>query len=130
MGYLGPGDGITMNPDSLIYSAKHTALQLFEQGYQPPLPGKDIQVLGRGGIAEFKVRLNNLRQGNFISEYDEFLSNKVVHILCGGDIPDNSKVSEQYLFDLECEIFVSLMAEPKTQQRIEHTMKTGKPLRN
>ena len=70
------------------------------------------------------------RQGNFISEYDEFVINKLAYVLCGGDMPDGSEVSEQYLLDLEREAFVSLMGEDKTLERIEHTLKTGKPLRN
>ncbi len=130
MGYLRACDDIIMNRDSVIFCAKQLALQLFEQGYQPPEKRTAISVLGRGGIAEFKVRLNMYRQGNFISEYDEFLLSKLAHVLCGGDIPDGSSVTEQYLLDLERDIFASLMEQEKTRQRIEHTLKTGKPLRN
>jgi len=130
MGYLRPGDGIVMNRDSLIYSAKQTALQLSEQGYQPPLKNNNICVMGRSGIAEFKVRMNIARQANFISEYDEFVANKFAYVLCGGDVPANSQVSEQHLLDLEREAFVSLLGQKKTLERIEYTLKTGKPLRN
>jgi 3-hydroxyacyl-CoA dehydrogenase len=70
------------------------------------------------------------KQGNFISEYDEFVVNKLAYVLCGGDVPDNSQVSEQYLLDLEREVFVSLIGQEKTLERIEHTLKTGKPLKN
>jgi 3-hydroxyacyl-CoA dehydrogenase len=130
MGFLRPSDGITMNRDSLIYSAKQVALQMSEQGYHPPLRRSDIRVLGRGGAAEFKVRFNMWRQGGFISEYDEFLGNKVAHVLCGGDVVDNTEVSEQYLLDLERETFLSLTGEEQTMQRVEHTLKTGRPLKN
>jgi 3-hydroxyacyl-CoA dehydrogenase len=130
MGYLRTCDGITMNRDSVIFCAKQLVLQLSEQGYQPPQRNNEIRVLGRGGIAEFKVRLNIRKQSKLISEYDEFLLNNLVYVLCGGDVPDGSKVTEQYLLDLEREVFVSLMQQEKTQQRIEHTLKTGKPLRN
>ena len=130
MGFVRPCAGITMNRDSMIYSAKQVALQLAEQGYQPPLKRDDIRVLGRGGIAEFQVRMNIWRHGNFISEYDEFLANKLACVLCGGNVADNSRVTEQYLLDLEREVFLSLLGEPKTQERIEHTLRTGKPLRN
>ena len=130
MGYLGAGDGITMNRDSLIYSAKQRVLGLSTEGYHPPLKNNNIRVMGRGGVAEYKVRSNMWRQGNFISEYDEFVINKLAYVLCGGDVPDDSEVSEQYLLDLEREAFVSLMGEEKTLERIEHTLKTGKPLRN
>jgi 3-hydroxyacyl-CoA dehydrogenase len=130
MGYLRPCDSITMNKDSVIYSAKQLALQLSEQGYRPPVKKNEISVPGRGGIAEFKVRFNMYRQGNFISEYDEFLLNQLAYVLCGGDVPDNSKVTERYLLDLERETFASLIGQQKTLERIEHTLKTGKPLRN
>ena len=70
------------------------------------------------------------RQGSFISEYDEFILNQLVYVLCGGDVPDNSTVTERHLLDLEREVFVSLMKQEKTRARIEHTLKTGKPLRN
>jgi 3-hydroxyacyl-CoA dehydrogenase len=130
MGYLRPCDGIVMNKDSVIYSAKKLALQLWEKGYRPPVANNQISVLGRGGIAEFKVRFNMLQQGNFISEYDEFILNQLVYVLCGGDVPDNSKVTEQYMLDLEREVFVSMITQQKTLERIEHTLKTGKPLRN
>lgn len=87
MGYLQACDGITMNKDSVIFCAKQLALQLSEQGYQPPERRHEISVLGRGGVAEFKVRLNIHKQGNFISEYDEFLLNNLVYVLCGGVSP-------------------------------------------
>lgn len=130
MGFLRPGDGIVMNRDSLIYSAKQMALQLSEQGYQPPLKNNNICVMGKSGIAEFKVRMNIARQANYISEYDEFVANKFIYVLCGGDVPANSEVGEQYLLDLEREAFVSLLGQKKTLERIEYTLKTGKPLRN
>lgn len=130
MGYLRACDGITMNRDSVIFFARQLALQLSEQGYQPPERRNETSVLGRGGVAEFKVRLNIRKQGGFISEYDEFILNNLVYVLCGGDVPDGSKVTEQYLLDLEREVFVSLIQQEKTQQRIEHTLETGKPLRN
>jgi 3-hydroxyacyl-CoA dehydrogenase len=130
MGYLKQGDSITMNRDSLIYGARETAIRLAEEGYRPPLMNDSIRVMGVSGVAEFKVRMNMFREGNFISEYDEFLTNKLCFVICGGDVPDNSMVSEQYLLDLEREAFVSLMKEEKTQERIKHMLKTRKPLRN
>jgi 3-hydroxyacyl-CoA dehydrogenase len=130
LGFLRPSDGITMNQDSLIYSAKQAALRMHEQGHHPPLRRSDIRVLGRGSIAEFKVRMNIWRQGKFMTEYEVHLANKVAYVLCGGDVADNSRVGEQYLLDLEREVFLSLAGEEKTHQRIEHTLKTGKPLRN
>jgi len=130
MGYLHQCDGITMNKDSLICGARDLAVQLARQGYRPPLKNDQIRVMGIGGFAEFKVRTNIWKQGNFLSEYDEFLINKLGYVLCGGDVPNDSNVSEQHLLDLERETFVSLIGQKKTQERIEHTLKTGKPLRN
>jgi 3-hydroxyacyl-CoA dehydrogenase len=130
LGYLTDGDDIVANADSLLYSAKQLAIQLSEQGYRPPLKRDEIAVLGRDGVAEFKVRMNMFRQGNFISEYDEYVMNKVAYVVCGGDVPTGSEVSEQYLLDLEREVFVELIGQEKTLERIAHTLKTGKPLRN
>ena len=130
LGYLRAADGVSRNRESLIRDAKLAALQLAEQGYRPPTRRKCVRVLGESGIAEFKVRLNIFRQSGNISEYDEFLANKVACILCGGDLPANSLVDEEYLLDLERETFVTLLGNPKSQARIMHTLKTGKPLRN
>ncbi|MFC1735319.1 enoyl-CoA hydratase/isomerase family protein, partial [Candidatus Hydrogenedentota bacterium] len=130
LGYLRSVDGTTRNRESLIYDAKMIALQLAGQGYRPPKRRKAFKVLGEAGVAEFKVRLNIFRQSGHASEYDEYLGNKVAFIICGGDVPANSTVDEQHILDLECETFLSLLGEPKTQARIMHTLKTGKPLRN
>jgi len=119
-----------MNPDSLIYSAKMRALQLAQSGYTPPRLRKDIRVMGIGGIAEFKVRINMFLQGKYISDHDALIANKLAFVLCGGDIPDNSLVTEDYLLNLEKEAFLSLVATDATQARIAHILKTGKPLRN
>ena len=129
-GYMRHGDVITMNPDSLIHGARETASQLAAAGYRPPIQDKAIRVLGRGGIAEFRVRLNIMRQGGFITAHDETVVNRFVHVLCGGERPDNSLVTEDELLELEREAFLSVLGEPKTQERIAHTLKTGKPLRN
>lgn len=130
MGYLRPCDGVTMNRDSVIYNAKQTVLQLSAEGYHPPLRNNNIQIMGRGGVAEFRVRSNMWKQGNFISEHDELVINKLSYVLCGGDVTDNSQVTEQYLLDLEREVFMSLIGYEKTLQRIKHKLKTGKTLRN
>ncbi len=130
MGYLRSHDGITMNKEALIESAKHKALQLVQEGYRPPMRRHDIRIAGRGGIAEFQVRLNIMRQGNYISDHDQHIANKLAHVLCGGDLPSNTRVSDQHILDLEHDAFLSLLGEPLTLARIEHILKTGKPLRN
>ena len=85
---------------------------------------------GDSAIATFKAHMANLLAGGFISEHDFLVGSKVAHVLCGGDVTPGSLVDEQWLLDLEREAFMELLATEKTQQRIEHTLKTGKPLRN
>jgi 3-hydroxyacyl-CoA dehydrogenase len=130
LGYLRQCDGISRNHRSLLKDAKMVALGLAEQGYRPPRHRTALRVLGEAGIAEFRVRLGIFRQGGYISEYDEYVANKVAYILCGGPLPKDSKVDEQHILDLEREAFLSLLGEEKTIARIMHTLTTGKPLRN
>jgi 3-hydroxyacyl-CoA dehydrogenase len=130
MGYLGPGDRVVMNQDNLLHAARQEVINLADAGYRPPLDRQDIRVLGRSGVAEFKVRMHIWHEGGFISEYDQHLGNTLARVLCGGDVPDNSLVSEHHLLGLEKEAFLSLLGEQKTRERINHTLKTGKPLRN
>ena len=86
--------------------------------------------MGDPGIQTFKMMLYNMVQGYQISEYDAFIGEKVATVLCGGEIDGGQRVSEQYFLDLERRVFLELCAEQKTQDRIEHMLKTGKPLRN
>ena len=130
MGYLRKSDSICMNSDVLLPAAAKRAKHWSELGYRPPVERNDIRVMGRGGIAEFQVRMHMWRAGNYISDHDQHIANKLSYVLCGGDVPAGSRVSEQYMLDLEREAFLSLLGEKKTQARIEHTLKTGKPLRN
>ena len=136
MGFLRPSDGITMNPDRLLADAKQAALEMARGGYRPVRPGprsgplSDIRVLGEAGLAELKIGIHQAWRGGFITEHDAVVAGKLAHILCGGKLTGPAAVSEQYLLDLEREAFLSLCGEAKTQARIEHTLKTGKPLRN
>ena len=113
--------------------AKATALELVREGYRSPWPSPDepsIRVLGEEFIAGAKLAIHGLLRGEFISEYDAHVARKLAHVLGGGDLSAPQLVSERYLLDLEREAFVSLCGERKTQERIAHTLKTGKPLRN
>jgi 3-hydroxyacyl-CoA dehydrogenase len=132
LGYLRPSDGITINPDRLLGDAKAAAVEMHRLGYRPSHPGprSDVRVLGQAGLAELKINIHLARQGNYISEYDAHVAGKLAHVLCGGAVTAPAMVSEQYLLDLEREAFVGLCGEPLTQARIQHTLKTGKPLRN
>jgi len=132
LGFLRASDGITMNPDRLLGDAKTAALQMTRGNYllAQPNPRADVRVLGEGGLAELKIGIHQMRRGGFISEHDALVAGKLAHVLCGGKLSGAAAVSEQYLLDLEREAFLSLCAEEKTQARIEHLLKTGKPLRN
>jgi len=129
-GFMRSTDRITINRDHLIHDAKRTVLALAKEGYQPPRPRKNIKVVGEKGFALLQMGLFYMREGGYISEYDEHVGRKLAYIFSGGNLPDGSEVTEQYILDLEREAFLSLCGEPKTQERMQYTLKTGKPLRN
>ena len=130
LGYLRRGDQIVMNRFELLYIAKAQALAMAEAGYRPPLKARNITVAGATGIANFKGMLVNMREGNFISEHDYLVGSKIAHVMCGGELTPGSVVDEEWFLELERDAFIELLATEKTQARIEHTLKTGKPLRN
>ena len=130
MGYMRRDDPIVMNTFELLHAAKHTAKALAEVGYRPPLPQTQIPVAGKTGVATFKMILTNMREGEFISDHDYEIASKVAYVLCGGDVDAGSLVDEAWLLRLEREGFLELLASEKSQARIEHTLRTGKPLRN
>jgi 3-hydroxyacyl-CoA dehydrogenase len=129
LGYLRPADLIAMNRDRLVADAKQTALAMARAGYHPPAPAQ-IRVLGEEFLAGAKLAIHMLLRGEYISEYDALVGRKLANVLAGGPLSAPQTVSEQYILDLEREAFVSLCGERKTQERIAHTLKTGKPLRN
>ena len=133
LGYLRRADLVAMNPDRLVADAKQTALGLVRGEWRQtaPAPGDpSIRVLGEEFSAAAKLAVHMMLRGEYISEYDALVARKLGHILAGGALTSSQLVSEQYLLDLEREAFVSLCGERKTQERIAHTLKTGKPLRN
>lgn len=130
LGYMKATDRISINRDYLLHDAKRTVLDLAREGYSPPRPQKNIKVMGERGYALLKMGLFYMREGGYISAYDEHVARRVAHIMTGGNLPDGTEVTEQYLLDLEREAFVSLCGEVKTQERIEYMLKKGKPLRN
>jgi 3-hydroxyacyl-CoA dehydrogenase len=130
LGYLRRGDQIVMNRFELLYIAKAQALAMAEAGYRPPLKARNITVAGSTGIANIKGMLVNMREGNFISEHDYLVGSKIAHVMCGGELTPGSEVDEEWFLELERDGFIELLATEKTQARIEHTLKTGKPLRN
>jgi 3-hydroxyacyl-CoA dehydrogenase len=130
LGYMRSTDEITINRDYLIHNAKKTVLDLVAEGYRPPRPKRNIKVMGERGYALLQMGLFYMREGGYISQHDEHVAKKVAYVMSGGNLPDGTEVTEQYILDLEREAFMSLCGEPKTQERMQYTLKTGKPLRN
>jgi 3-hydroxyacyl-CoA dehydrogenase len=130
LGYLRPVDAFTMNRERLLADAKRRALQRVAEGYQPPVLRPAIPVGGETVSAPLKLGVHLALRAARISEHDALIGRKLAAIMGGGTLPHPSAVSEQHLLDLEREAFLSLIAERKTQERIQHTLKTGKPLRN
>jgi 3-hydroxyacyl-CoA dehydrogenase len=129
LGLLREGDSVSMNRERLIAEAKALALLLAEN-YAPGAPRQDIKVGGESTYALLKIGLYMARQGDYITEYDTVVGEKLAYVLSGGRFTGEQTVSEQYLLDLEREAFLSLCGRPETQQRMQHMLKTGKPLRN
>ena len=130
LGFLSDGDRITMNRERLLNDAKESALGIASAGYAPPAPRADIPAPGESVLATLKLGVRMMREGEYISDHDVRVANQVAHVMCGGKVTPGTPVSEQYLLDLEREAFLSLAGAKKTQERIAHTLKTGKPLRN
>ena len=130
LGLLRPDDVVAFHAHELLHIARGQALALADRGYRPPLPARQVRVAGDVGIATFRMLLVNMLEGRFISEYDDEIATRIATILCGGEVDRNSLVDEEWLLRLEREHFVQLAQQPKTQARIEHMLKTGKPLRN
>jgi 3-hydroxyacyl-CoA dehydrogenase len=131
LGYLQKDKfSITMNRSRLIIDAKTKAIELADKGYSQPLRRKDIRVLGKQGMGIVYAGANSMLAGNFISEHDKKISEKLGYVLCGGNLSSPTLVSEQYLLDLEREAFLSLCGEKKTLERIQSILTKGKPLRN
>ncbi len=129
LGYIRKSETINMSRDQQIYEAKQIVLSLNVAGYKPPRPAQ-IPVMGENFRGLVEGIIMNMRYGNYISDYDLFVSRKVAHILSGGDCAEGTYVSEQEILDLEREAFLSLMGETKTHERIMHMLTKGKPLRN
>ena len=129
LGLLHRLDAVSMNPERVIGDAKALALTL-SHNYAPPHPHNHIKLSGESGYALLRVGLWSMRQGNYISDYDVEVGTKLAKVLTGGNLTGEPVVSEQYLLDLEREAFLSLCGNPKTQQRMQHMLQTGKPLRN
>ena len=130
LGFLSDSDGISMNRERVLADCKARALELARSGYEAPVMRTDIPAPGENILATLKLGVYMMRQGDFISDHEVKIGNKVAEVLCGGHVTPGTPISEQYILDLEREGFKSLCGEKKTQERIQYTLKTGKTLRN
>jgi 3-hydroxyacyl-CoA dehydrogenase len=130
LGFLSPADSVTMNRDRVLADAKEKARELADGGYAPPVLRTDMPAPGESILAGLRMAVHTMREGEYISDHDAKIGNRLAHVLCGGRLVQGTPVSEQYWLDLEREAFLSLCGEARTQERIASTLKTGKPLRN
>lgn len=130
LGFLREEDTYSMNADRLVADAKQEVISLTAAGYTQPRERADVLALGNSALSTLKLGIHQMKRGGFISDHDAVLGEKLARILTGGDLNHETRVSEQYLLDLEREAFLSLCGHRQTQERIAHMLKTGKPLRN
>jgi 3-hydroxyacyl-CoA dehydrogenase len=130
IGYLPPQTKVVMHADRRLYVAKEEVLRMAHQGYAPPAVRNAIYVLGASGRAALETAAYLMHKAGYATEYDVYLAKKLAWIMTGGDITMPAKVHEQYLYDLEREVFLELLKQPKTQERIHSILTTNKPLRN
>ena len=128
-GFLGPKDRIVFNRDYLIGEAKKEVLKMVDEGYAPPVKRK-IKVFGTAAQGMVNAELFNMQSAGYVSEYDAFLAKRIAYVISGGNLRTNSFVDEEVILNLEREAFIDFLKEEKTLARIEHMLKTGKPLRN
>lgn len=129
LGLLRRDDKITMNRDRLIADAKNDVLALAMMGYEPPRPRK-LKVTGRSGYAALQIAIKNFQWAKRITDHEALMAQKLARVLTGGDVPPGTELTEQQMLDLEREEFLSLCGTQKTQERIQHMLATGRPLRN
>ena len=123
-------DEVSINIARRIAEAKKAVISLYDEGYVMPVQRKDIKVLGQTGLGALYAGINGMWRGNYATDHDVVVAKKLAYVMCGGDLSEQTLVSEQYLLDLEREAFLSLTGEKKTLERIQSVLKTGKPLRN
>ena len=131
LGILRKGrDEVIMNQDRRISAAKHSVIELYNNGYVMPLQRNDIKVLGRSGLGALLAGVYGMEQGGYATAHDALVARKLAYVMCGGDLSAPTLVTEQYLLDLEREAFLSLCGEKKTLERIQSVLTAGRPVRN
>ena len=130
MGFLGPRDRVVMNFDHLLAEAKAEVLRMADEGYRPPVVTGNIYAAGRDHLANLRVGIYMFREAGHISAHDALIADHLALVLCGGELSQPAWMDEQYFLDLEREAFITLCGYTKSQERILHMLKSGKPLRN
>jgi 3-hydroxyacyl-CoA dehydrogenase len=131
LGILREGhDEVVMNIQRRIGESKNAVIEMYDQGYVQPVQRKDIKVLGRSALGALYAGINGMWRANYATEHDSLVARKLAYVMCGGDLSEQTLVSEQYLLDLEREAFLSLCGERKTLERLESVIKKGRPVRN
>lgn len=123
-------DEVVMNQGRRIAEAKKSVIEIFDSGYTAPVQRKDIKVLGQSALGALYSGIHAMRTANYATEHDSVVAKKLAYVMCGGDLSEQTLVSEQYLLDLEREAFLSLCGEKKTLERIQSVLKSGRPIRN
>ncbi|MES1220930.1 MAG: 3-hydroxyacyl-CoA dehydrogenase, partial [Bacteroidota bacterium] len=123
-------DEVVVNINRRIAEAKKSVIEMYDSGYTIPVQRTDVKVLGRSALGALYAGINGMWRGNYATDHDVVVAKKLAYVMCGGDLTEQSLVSEQYLLDLEREAFLSLCGEKKTLERIQSVLKGGKPLRN
>lgn len=131
LGILRKGqDEIVLNQSRRISEAKKSVLEIYDSGYATPVPRKDIRVLGRQGLGALYAGINGMWRAGYATDHDALVARKLAYVMCGGDLSEQTLVSEDYLLNLEREAFLSLCGEKKTLERIQSVLKSGRPIRN
>ena len=130
MGFLGPRDRVVMNYEHLLAEAKAEVLRMADEGYRPPVVTGNIYAAGRDHLANLRVGIYMFREAGHISAHDALIADNLALVLCGGELSQPAWMDEQYFLDLEREAFITLCGYTKSQERIWHMLKSGKPLRN
>ncbi|MET3292693.1 UNVERIFIED_CONTAM: 3-hydroxyacyl-CoA dehydrogenase [Brevibacillus sp. OAP136] len=129
LGYMRANDQVSVNPDHLLYDAKQLVLTMDQEGYKPQAQRK-IRVIGESGYANLRASIRGMKLSGYISDHDELVASKVAYVMSGGSVPAGTEVTESYILELERKAFLELLQQPKSQQRMQHMLAKGKPLRN
>ena len=123
-------DEVVVNQNRRVAEAKKSVIEIYDSGYVTPVQRTDVKVLGRSALGALYAGINGMWRANYATDHDVVVAKKLAYVMCGGDLTEQSLVSEQYLLDLEREAFLSLCGEKKTLERIQSVLKGGKPVRN